>query len=526
MSTAARYQQTYARVSLCVAELAFVRLWACSWMPQQLRPRTESSTYAFAIPTMLAKRSVWAARMRVVMRSGSLLSAAIVAVMGLEICARMTGLETLRWLSWASLGAVIILSFRRLGMREYYLLSTSALTTALALFLPLGKNGMIPGALDQASFLMAFILLLGLLHEAAASSPSVSELGAYLTRQPPRRRYYALNGGTAIMSILFNVGVVSFLVPLIQRGIRQAAPDDPLNPIRERRQLSALLRGFAWSVIWSPTAIAPLVLMELMQGVDRLRWILIGLVIFFGVMALGGIEDQVRYRRTRGRRPIVPPPFPRHAAVMFLAACGWLLGMAAIVAWATGDTIVFGLIVACPVMLVGWIWAQNAKGAAWPVLQDRLGELYRDTLPKAAPIAVTLACSGYIGRMLAGLIPAQAFGQAIGIDAVPDYVLLGLLPSVIALLSLSALSPIMMAIFFGSLFGALPVMPADPTLIALSISCGWALAMTFSPFSTVVLLTGRVSGLAPITLTWRWNLTFSFLAALLLLGVFRILTLF
>ncbi|WP_417606242.1 hypothetical protein [Primorskyibacter flagellatus] len=457
-------------------------------------------------------------------QSRSLLSAAIVAIMAFEICARLTGLDPLRWTAWAAMGGVIVLSFRHLSGREYYLLGASVLATVVAFWTPFNKPGVIEGALDQASFLMAFILLLGLLHEAAATSPSVSELGGYLTRQPPRRRYYALNGGTAIMSILFNVGVVSFLVPLIQRGIHHASPGDPLNPIRERRQLSALLRGFAWSVIWSPTAIAPLVLMELMHGVDRGRWILLGLGTFFCVMALGGIEDQLRYRRRHAARPMVPPPFPRHAAVMFLAACCWLLGMSGTIAWLTGDTIVFGLVVSCPVMLVGWLWAQNRGSEGWPFVRSRLGGIYRDSLPKAAPVAVTLACSGYIGRMLAGLISAQELGQALGIDAVPDYVLLGLLPSVIALLSLSALSPIMMAIFFGSLFGALPVMPADPTLIALSISCGWALAMTFSPFSTVVLLTGRVSGLAPVTLTWRWNLTFSLLAAVFLIGVFRVLT--
>jgi hypothetical protein len=30
-----------------------------------------------------------------------------------------------------------------------------------------------------------------------------------------------------VLAVLFNVGVVSFLVPLIQRGIEHATPGDP-----------------------------------------------------------------------------------------------------------------------------------------------------------------------------------------------------------------------------------------------------------------------------------------------------------
>jgi hypothetical protein len=106
----------------------------------------------------------------------------------------------------------------------------------------------------------------------------------------------------------------------------------------------------------------------------------------------------------------------------------------------------------------------------------------------------------------------------------PDYLLLWSIPLALSGLSLFALSPIMMAVFFGSLFGALPVLPADPTLIAFAISCGWALSITFSPFATPVLLIDRVTGIAPRQLTWGWNLGFSALAAVSLLPVFVVLT--
>lgn len=62
------------------------------------------------------------------------------------------------------------------------------------------------------------------------------------------------------------------------------------------------------------------------------------------------------------------------------------------------------------------------------------------------------------------------------------------------------------------------------TLLAFSISCDWALSMTFSPFATVVFLIDRVAGIRPITATWRWSFTHVCLSALMLVPAFVLLT--
>ncbi len=446
--------------------------------------------------------------------------------MALELAARLSGSGTVQLGADAAVFLCAVAAVRDYGLREKYLLSLCAVLTLMAAWLHPAPATVLLSGLDQASFLMAFLLLLNLLHEAASTSPAVARCGDYLTKQPPRRRYYALNAGSAVMAVLFNVGVVSFLVPLIQRGIQSATPGDALNPIRERRQVSAMLRGFAWCVIWSPTAIAPLALMELIPGTNRQLWILIGACIFLGLLVLGALEDQITFHAYRARTPRQVPVFPRAAFVRFLLACAWLFGMSALVMWFSGETVVFGLMVSCPVMLVGWLLVQNlgAPQGALEATARRLDVIAFTKLAGAAPVAITLACSGFVGRVAAALIPAQAWAQFLGLDAMPDFVFLGLLPVVIALLSLLALSPIMMAVFFGSLIGGLPVLPADPTLIALSISCGWALSMTFSPFATVVLLINGVSGISSRDLTWGWNLAFTLLAAAALLPVFALLT--
>ena len=453
------------------------------------------------------------------------LSASMITVILAELAHRALAVPFAHELASVGMLATVFLAWRQLGFREFYLIGLSATVLVLQFFLADEPWAVVDAAFGQASFLMAFILLLGMLYEAASTSPSIAACGNYLTRQPAGRRYYALNSGAAFLSVLFNIGVLSFLTVLIRRGIELSAPDDPLNPVRERRQLSAMLRGFAWCVIWSPTAVAPLAVGQLIPGTDRHLWTVYGLGIFVLVLFVGAFEDRLRFRHYRSAAKVVIPPVPTRAIFYFIAACSWLFGMAAFFVWLTGDTMIFGLLMACPLMLFGWL-AVQLHGAQQPMFEhiaDRFRTMVMTDFPKSAPVAVTLAASGLIGRAAAELVPAAELAAFLQLDAIPDFILLGSIPIVLALLSLLALSPIMMAVFFGSLFGSLPELPADPTLIALSISCGWALSMTFSPYATVVLLISRTTDIPGRRLTWDWNLTFTLIAAMLLFGVFAIL---
>ncbi|MDR5653728.1 hypothetical protein [Ruixingdingia sedimenti] len=454
------------------------------------------------------------------------LVAALIGAMVLPVLARLTGILTAEVLSWAVAVAVAVLNWRGQGLRELYLIGLAcALTVATVMFAP-DPGAAVAGAFRQGVFLMAFVLMLGLLHEAASSSPAVSETGLFLTRQPATRRFYALYLGTGFMSVLFNLGTISFLLPLVQRGIAAAGPDDGLNHVRERRQISAMLRGFGWAVVWSPTAIAPLALFEILPNVDRMGWSLMGFGIFAVMLLVGAAEDRWSARGVRTRRPRTAPAVPWAAMARFALVCLWLFGMAELVAWATGDTIVFGLICCCPLLMAGWIAAQTrgGPGVAARAVGRRLRHVALTRLPQAAGVAVTLGTSGYIGRLGAAFVPAEALAAALGVDRMPDWLLLALIPPAVSLSSLLGLSPIILAVFFGSLFAALPVLPADPTLLALAISCGWGLASSFSPFATVVLVASGLTGIRPVRMTLVWNLRFNLLASAALFPVFWLLT--
>ena len=150
---------------------------------------------------------------------------------------------------------------------------------------------------------MAFLLLLALLHEAAVTSTAVANCGQFLTSQPPAKRYFAVFGGSNIMSVLFNLGIISLLTPLIRKGVEKEQTE--VADIRERRQLTSMLRGFSWSVVWSPTAIAPLAVLELIDGISREWWSIYGLMCTAAICIIGWAEDRWRFRHVQ-RSPARP----------------------------------------------------------------------------------------------------------------------------------------------------------------------------------------------------------------------------
>ena len=449
----------------------------------------------------------------------------MVTVMFTMLLGRASDISGFSFLSYFAAGGVFLCSWRLVGLREIYLLVICSGLTAVAYFGLQMPWSVFEAAINQAVFLMAFLLLLALLHETAVTSPAVQACGQYLTRQPPARRYFAVFGGTNFMSILFNLGIISLLTPLIRKGVETEPPD--IAAIREQRQLTAMLRGFSWGVVWSPTAIAPLAVLELIDGISRELWTAYGLVCAAVICIVGWAEDRWRFRNLRRpsnrSRQIAELPLPQ--LLGFLSVLLLLFALTVLISALSGDSFVFGLLVSCPLVMLVWLWAQNRQSDNTPRTAVKMaGKICLNRLPDNAKIMLALASSGYIGRLSAEMVPAEQLAGMLGLMFMPDYIVLICLAVIMMPFSWLGVSPIMMAVFFGTLLGSLPVLPVDPTLAALAISSGWALSMTTSPFATVVLMMSSMNGKRPLQLTLGWNFTFSMLATLCLCVIFFILT--
>lgn len=448
----------------------------------------------------------------------------LVVMMALEIARNLGLAGWLDPLAWVALAATLGAARRLIGRREVYFLTLCLALCLAVLFVVADPAPVLRRAMNQATFMMTFMMSLGLLYEAARTSPAVRACGPFLTTQPPARRYVALASGTSLLAVLFNAGIVSFLVPLVRSGIAASTPGDSLNPRRERRQLSALLRGFAWTILWSPTALAPLTLLALLPGVDRMLWHMYGLAVFAVMLTIGALEDRLRFRHDRRGMPVRVAAFPSRPALRLLAVCLALIGLLALAMTMIGTGMVLALMIVCPVLCISWIALQNtpmqAAGRRRILLQ--LWQV-RSNLGHAAPLGIVLAAAGFMGTTAATLVPEDLRALDVLSD-MPQMTLLAAIPPCVALLGLAGLNPVMQAVFLGSLFGSRLAVPVDPTLFALAISCGWALSMTVSPLAPVVMLTARISALSPVTLTWRWNLAFSGLACAALPPIFFLLT--
>ena len=426
-----------------------------------------------------------------------------------------TGTE---WASWATRLMVLGLPLLAIGMlqlRELYLLSLSAVLALLVWLSPGPTMDTLLLGLERGAYLASFMMLMALLREGALFSPSVKVVGTYLTLQPPKRRFLALFTGGHIFSVLINLGSVSLLTPFIQRGVRGDQPLDAhlseIQQIRERRQLSAVLRGFCWFLVWAPTAVTQAILPGLLPGIDASRLIPLGLAMAAVMLAVGWLEDTFIWRETAMRlraagqvREAPDNPFPKTSFRNLTLVFSTLFGLTVAAANLGGVTAVSGIMLAAPIVVIAWVIMQNPAGeTGWAA--RRLRQIGFAGMPGMLRELVFMSCAGFIGTTAAFLVPAEELSSLVATWQMPGWLFLWALSVTVLIAGHLGLSPITMAVFLGTVVSQMPSAPADVTLCALAIAAGTAITSLGAPFASAVLMLARASGYPPTTLTWRWN---------------------
>jgi hypothetical protein len=147
-----------------------------------------------------------------------------------------------------------------------------------------------------------------------------------------------------------------------------------------------------------------------------------------------------------------------------------------------------------------------------------------DALPNGGREIIMLGASGFLGIAAAALVPVEPIAEQIGGWGLSPAQFLIALPIIVIAAGQVAISPIMAVVFLAAVIGAFPAPLADPTLTALSLSCGWALSMTASPNASGAILLARVTGRSSYQLTWEWNFIYNVLALAALAILFSVLT--
>ena len=454
-----------------------------------------------------------------------------------ELLALFVGHPALRdgsqWFAIVCVLAMPLTCLSSLHGRELYLASACGLLIAIAWWLQVPLAALITDGLARSAFLAAFIVLMALLREGANSSASILEVGRYLTHQPPGRRFFTIFGGSHFFSLLINLGSLSLLAPIIQRGVRASygdgQPIDEIGQVREQRQLSAALRGFSWFLVWGPTAVTQAVMPTLMTGINPYKLIGLGLCIALLMMFVARFEDWLRWRKFSarlGRSEVRPTnamtPLPRHSFRNVALVAVTLFGLSIAFSTLGQVTLIAGVMLASPFVTIWWLAVQYGRSgkAVGHRMTTRLDTITFVNMPAYSREVIFVACAGFIGTSAAKLIPVPELAETLQLDTLPSWLILWSLSLFVLLLGQVGFSPITSAVFLGSVVAEVPVLPLDTTLIAIAIAAGTAICSTGAPFSAGILMLSRATEISPYTLSWRWNGRYTLFASVILLPVY------
>jgi len=443
----------------------------------------------------------------------------LLVLVSAELFNLYAGIEIASFVAEFLVLSLFVLAWRAMHLREIYLLVICLILFGLAWSSGKPIVDITLEGLDRSAYLTSFILLMALLREGALTSPSVLEFGTFLTRQPSRRRFVTLFAGGHFFAVLINLGALSLLAPIIQRGVRSNLSDgealDDISEVRERRQLCATLRGFSWFLVWAPTAVTQAVMPTLMSGIDVTRLMVTGLGLALLMFAVSWIEDMLRWRgftrrlRAEGRMPLatatqLPVKASQHLGLVCLALFGLSISFSIL----ANVTIITGVMLTAPVVVCVWIYLQQSAATRHQrhaAVIKRLDHIAFISMPGYVREAMFIACAGFIGTLAARLIPAQDLATMIGLASLDGWIVLWGLTITVWVFGQVGFSPITMAVLLGSLVAELPNLPVDMTHAALAIAAGTAICTTGAPFASGALMLARATGYSAVTLTWRWN---------------------
>ena len=253
---------------------------------------------------------------------------------------------------------------------------------------------------------------------------------------------------------------------------------------------------------------------------------LYGLLTSLLMLGVGWSEDRLHWRglarrvRTDGWKASRPPPFPGRAFLSLAGVSAAIISSVIIFHWLLAIPTTHALMLTAPLTLIVWLIAQGGTAH----LRANTRGILLDALPSGGREIIMLGASGFLGIAAAALVPVGPIADRIGSWGVSPALFLIALPIIVVAAGQVAISPIMVVVFLAAIIGAFPAPLADPTLTALSLSCGWALSMTASPNASGAILMAQMTGRSSYQLTWEWNFAYNLLALAALAILFAVLT--
>lgn len=413
-------------------------------------------------------------------------------------------------LSAFSLLAFALFAWQSLARREHWLLAASACLSAITYFyLPAPTDVLLPAA-HKAAFLASFMLLLATLREGATSSASVASLGQWVATRPPGQRYLSISTGAQLLGLLLNFGALNLLGPLLLKGAEKHANAD-VREWRLRRQFTALGQGFSWLIAWSPTAVTGATAAAVVSGSNPLVISTTGFIAAMGAVAIGWINDRKMGARARHQLGAAAPSdtnltaMPVVSAQRFASLCASLVSASLLLSIVFDVALIPALMLCSPVVSIAWLILQKHRTHSPSAELGSPPSRLLSGMLSGAPDAIVLACGGFLGLVMAGLVDTHWLAAQLSLQDRPSILIYWAVMAIIPCLSTLAIPPILTVTFIGSVLSAAALPALEPDLLALSLVIGWVLNLTGSPFGIGTLILSRISKRSPREIAWRWN---------------------
>ena len=444
----------------------------------------------------------------------------ILAVAVLVFCDMMTGVHALSLVALALVLVFILMGWRRLRTNTRVLLMMALAVTAFYAVRHGSFDQYILSA-SRAMYLPALIAVMTLLRIAAQRSSMISRAGYYVVDQPPSRRFLLLAGAGHLFGILLNIGGFLLLMNIAQQTRKASNAAPAVAAIQERRITTAVVRGFAATMMWSPVGIALNILLPILPGLSWVDYLPYGLAATFAFCLLGWIFDRME---PRPRGPLQPKSGLGSAAALMglVGLMVTITGSAALAETLLDMPLRAAILLIVPSFAFGWVLLTRAPGETVAGAFGWLAAEAGVQLPNAANEICVMTASGYLGMLIATLVPSDDLRALILWSGLEGGTLAVAIGATIVVSSLIGLNPMIPGtVLVASVVAA--GLPISNTLLLLAVLTSWAVALVTSPMTSTVAIASSVVGKPPSVIGFRWNgafaLTFFVLVSILFLSV-------
>ncbi|UTW12420.1 hypothetical protein [Marinobacterium rhizophilum] len=380
----------------------------------------------------------------------------------------------------------------------------------------------------RACLFASFLAALGMLRHAAQGSSLIGKVGDIVGGVKPSWRYLLLNGGGQFLSALLAAGALNILSTAVHRGNQgdTAVQRPDMRLLRERRMITAVLRGHCMAQSWAPTSMFVALMLAMVPG---LQWRL--LLPYCAAMALlslllGWVLDQLLCSRHRPvASPVDAPMQPMSAGkvalfpllapllVLFSVLCGLTFGL---VLW-LDVRFVIAVVIGFPLFSIAWSLLQQRDLPSCPA---GLAEAFRSQLFDGFSSQYNeiglMGSSVFIGVLVASRISPEQIDAVLATGIFSPVGLVIAAAWSIPVLGLLGVNPMVTVTIVAGLSNYIVQVHFPVVVFAVALLGAWCVTAGLSPFAQPVLIVSRNIMRGPGQVGFAWNGLYS-LAVMLIL---------